>query len=105
MFYINVFIFQINQVYITRQVQEELEKRYEHLVSRLTGLKTESEETWKTIETAEKTLMDMINTRDYDVAHYFVDDPRPESKQPEAMVLKLRADHQETEEFYLSVSR
>ncbi|XP_076035046.1 SLIT-ROBO Rho GTPase-activating protein 1-like isoform X5 [Oratosquilla oratoria] len=93
---------EVNQVVVPRSVQEEMEKRYAHLVARLTSLKTESEETWKTIETAEKTLMDMVNTRDYDVAHYFVDEPRPETKQPEAMILKLRADRQETEDFYLS---
>ena len=42
---------------VTREVQEEIEKRYSHLMSRLTGLKAESEENWKTIETAEKTLL------------------------------------------------
>lgn len=89
---------------VNRHVQEEMEKRYAHLVSRLTSLKTESEETWKTIETAEKTLMEMINTRDYDCAHYFVDEPRPDNKQPESMLIKMKADRQETEDFYLSVS-
>lgn len=89
---------------VNRHVQEEMEKRYAHLVSRLTSLKTESEETWKTIETAEKTLMEMINTRDYDCAHYFVDEPRPDNKQPESIMIKMKADRQETEDFYLSVS-
>lgn len=89
---------------VNRHVQEEMEKRYAHLVSRLTSLKTESEETWKTIETAEKTLMEMINQRDYDCAHYFVDEPRPDNKQPESMLIKMKADRQETEDFYLSVS-
>lgn len=90
---------------VTRQVQEEMEKRYAHLVSRLTSLKTESEETWKTIETAERTLVEMTGTRDYDVAHYFVDEPKGDlSRQPEAALIKMKADRQETEEFYLSVS-
>ncbi|XP_066956078.1 SLIT-ROBO Rho GTPase-activating protein 1-like isoform X5 [Macrobrachium rosenbergii] len=96
---------QVNQVIVNRQVQEEMEKRYAHLVNRLTSLKTESEETWKTIETAEKTLMEMINTRDYDVAHYFVDEPRPDNKQPESMLIKMKADRQETEDFYLGKFR
>ena len=94
----------MNQVVVNRHVQEEMEKRYAHLLSRLTSLKTESEETWKTIETAEKTLMEMINTRDYDCAHYFVDEPRPDNKQPESIQIKMKADRQETEDFYLSVS-
>ncbi|XP_071548706.1 SLIT-ROBO Rho GTPase-activating protein 1-like isoform X4 [Panulirus ornatus] len=96
---------QVNQVVVNRQVQEEMEKRYAHLVSRLTSLKTESEETWKTIETAEKTLMEMINTRDYDCAHYFIDEPRPDNKQPESMLIKMKADRQETEDFYLGKFR
>ncbi|KAK8383032.1 hypothetical protein O3P69_011505 [Scylla paramamosain] len=96
---------QVNQVVVNRHVQEEMEKRYAHLVSRLTSLKTESEETWKTIETAEKTLMEMINTRDYDCAHYFVDEPRPDNKQPESIMIKMKADRQETEDFYLSKFR
>lgn len=94
----------MNQVVVNRQVQEEMEKRYAHLVSRLTSLKTESEETWKTIETAEKTLMEMINQRDYDCAHYFIDEPRADNKQPESMLIKMKADRQETEDFYLGVS-
>ncbi|KAK7080089.1 SLIT-ROBO Rho GTPase-activating protein 1, partial [Halocaridina rubra] len=96
---------EVNQVVVNRQVQEEMEKRYAHLVSRLTSLKTESEETWKTIETAEKTLMEMINTRDYDVAHYFAEEPRPDNKQPESMLIKMKADRQETEDFYLGKFR
>lgn len=96
---------QVNQVVVNRQVQEEMEKRYAHLVSRLTSLKTESEETWKTIETAEKTLMEMINQRDYDCAHYFIDEPRADNKQPESMLIKMKADRQETEDFYLGVKK
>ena len=88
---------------MTAQIQEEMEKRYAHLVGRLTNLKTESEETWKTIETAEKTLLEMINARDYDIAHWFSEEPRIEPKEPESVVLKRKADRQETEEFYLSV--
>lgn len=94
---------QVSQVVVNRQVQDEMEKRYAHLVSRLTSLKTESEETWKTIETAEKTLMEMINQRDYDCAHYFIDEPRADNKQPESMLIKMKADRQETEDFYLGV--
>lgn len=92
---------------VTREIQEEMEKRYAHLLSRLTGLKAESEENWKTIETAEKTLLESLNKRDYDVAHYFSEEAAKnvsELRVPEAGTMKLRADHQETEAFYLNVN-
>uniref|UniRef100_A0A6A7FXW2 SLIT-ROBO Rho GTPase-activating protein 1-like n=3 Tax=Hirondellea gigas TaxID=1518452 RepID=A0A6A7FXW2_9CRUS len=98
---------EVCQVQVTREVQEDIEKRYAHLVKRLTGLKTESEENWKTIETAEKTLLEMLNRRDYDVAHYFSDEAAKnmELRIPETGTMKLRADHQETEAFYLNKFR
>ncbi|MCL4124875.1 UNVERIFIED_CONTAM: hypothetical protein GTU68_002909, partial [Idotea baltica] len=96
---------EVSQVLVTHPIQEEMEKRYAHLVSRLTNLKTESEENWKTIETAEKTLLQMINARDYDIAHYFTDEARPDTKTPEAVIVKRKADRQETEEFYLGKFR
>jgi hypothetical protein len=55
----------------------------------------------------------MISAKDYDVTPYFAaaatidDDKFPPSKapfkQPEAALLKLRSDRQETEDFYLNV--
>lgn len=95
------------------QVREEFESRYLQLHKRLTSLRAESEEVWKTLETAESSLMEMISAKDYDVTPYFAaaatidDDKFPPStapfKQPEAALLKLRADRQETEDFYLNV--
>ena len=95
------------------QVREEFESRYLQLHKRLTSLRAESEEVWKTLETAESSLMEMISAKDYDVTPYFTsaatidDDKFPPStaplKQPEAALLKLRADRQETEDFYLNV--
>ncbi|XP_046457687.1 SLIT-ROBO Rho GTPase-activating protein 1-like isoform X5 [Daphnia pulex] len=94
------------------QVREEFESRYLQLHKRLTSLRAESEEVWKTLETAESSLMEMISAKDYDVTPYFAaaatidDDKFPPStapfKQPEAALLKLRADRQETEDFYLN---
>lgn len=92
------------------QVREEFESRYLQLHKRLTSLRAESEEVWKTLETAESSLMEMISAKDYDVTTAFTaaasidDDKFPPStallKQPEAALLKLRA---ETEDFYLNV--
>lgn len=73
------------------------------LQQRITSLRTESEEVWKTLETAETTLLEMLNAKDYDCSEYFGENAVPASKPPETVYIKLRADRQETEEFYLSV--
>lgn len=67
-------------------------------------MRTESEEVWKTLETAETTLLEMLDAKDYDCTEYFGENAVPASKPPETVYIKLRADRQETEEFYLSVS-
>lgn len=53
------------------------------------------------METAENTLMDMINVRDYEVSNFFRDDNIPPKSPHEAA--KKRSDKMETESFYLSV--
>lgn len=60
---------------------------------------------WKTLETAEKTLLEMLSTKDFDCATLFEEDSanRNGVKQPETLALKRRADKQETEDFYLNV--
>ena len=109
---------------VSSQLREDLESRFVQLHKRLTSLRAESEEVWKTLETAESTLMDMISAKDYDVTPLFTaaaaaaaaDDDKSVAllaasltaamgrQQPEAAALKLRADRQETEDFYLTVS-
>ena len=95
-------------------VREEFESRYLQLHKRLTSLRAESEEVWKTLETAESSLMEMISAKDYDCTPLFAasggdDDkfppPPPPAKLPEAALLKMRSDRQETEDFYLTVIR
>ncbi|XP_022653461.1 SLIT-ROBO Rho GTPase-activating protein 3-like isoform X2 [Varroa destructor] len=60
---------------VTVQVEdaifEDMDQRFKLLQKRLGDLKIENEEVWKTLETAEKTLMDMIESRDYDVSPHF----------------------------------
>lgn len=82
----------------------DLENRLYQLKQRLTTLRTESEEVWKTLETAESTLLEMLTAKDYDCSSYFGENGVPASKPPETVSLKRRADRHETEEFYLSVS-
>lgn len=58
---------------------------------------------WKTLETAESTLLEMLTAKDYDCSTYFGENAIPASKPPETISLKRRADRHETEEFYLMV--
>lgn len=60
---------------------------------------------WKTLETAESTLLEMLTAKDYDCSSYFGENGVPASKPPETVSLKRRADRHETEEFYLAVSK
>jgi len=57
---------------------------------------------WKTLKTAETSLMDMINQKDYDVSAKFQDDNQP-PKSPHEYV-KKRSDRLETEAYYIIVS-
>ncbi|CAH1784128.1 unnamed protein product [Owenia fusiformis] len=94
---------EVYQVSAQKSVQDELDTRYQQLSSRLSCLKLEVDEIWKTLETAEKTLMDMITNEDSDVTPYFT-----ELKQPPRSPIerdKRRADRQETEDFYINKFR
>uniref|UniRef100_A0A1B6DN07 SLIT-ROBO Rho GTPase-activating protein 1 n=1 Tax=Clastoptera arizonana TaxID=38151 RepID=A0A1B6DN07_9HEMI len=83
----------------------DMETRLVQLKSRITNLRAESEEVWKTLETAESTLLDMLTAKDYDCSGYFGENAVPASKPPETVSIKLRADRHETEEFYLTKLR
>lgn len=109
-------------VEMTKSLKDELETRLCQLQNRITSLRTESEEVWKTMETAERSLLDMLTAKDFDANQYFnADNATPpnaslsstlglapqtpsHNKAPETLSLKLKADKQETEEFYLGVS-
>ncbi|XP_067001603.2 SLIT-ROBO Rho GTPase-activating protein 1 isoform X2 [Anabrus simplex] len=90
---------------LQKSLRDELESRLVQLQNRVTSLRAESEEVWKTLETAETTLLDMLNAKDYDCSGYFGEAAIPAHKPPETVSIKLRADRQETEEFYLSKFR
>lgn len=81
-----------------------MESRLQQLQQRVTTLRAESEEVWKTLETAESTLLEMLSAKDYDCSSYFGETALPATKPPETVSIKQRADRQETEEFYLTVS-
>lgn len=81
-----------------------MEARLKHLQQRVSNLRTESEEIWKTLETAEINLLDILNTKDYDCSGYFGDGTSVQAAKPEGLTVKSRADKQEIEEFYITVS-
>lgn len=89
-------------------LKEELKARLHQLQNRIMSLRAESEEVWKTLETAETTLLAMITAKDYDCSALFTGSaditPTPPTRPPETVAIKMRADRHETEEFYLSVS-
>lgn len=90
-------------------LKDELKARLYQLTNRILSLRAESEEVWKTLETAETTLLEMITAKDYDCSALFTGSaditPTPPTRPPETVTLKLRADRHETEEFYLSKFR
>ncbi|KAL3290006.1 hypothetical protein HHI36_023380 [Cryptolaemus montrouzieri] len=90
---------------IQKVLHQEMESRLSQLQKRVTSLRAESEEVWKTLETAESTLLEMLNAKDYDCSGYFGDNAIPTSKPPETLSIKQRSDRQETEEFYLTKFR
>lgn len=87
---------------LQKALHSEMEARLQHLGQRVSNLRTESEEIWKTLETAEINLLDILNTKDYDSSSHF-GDSTTQSAKPESLIVKLRADKQETEEFYINV--
>ncbi|CAG0884276.1 unnamed protein product [Darwinula stevensoni] len=91
------------QISVTDGVKEDVEGRFKQLCKRLTKLKTESEEIWKTLETAEKKLLEMVSEVDFNVQCQFVDSA--EGKLTEAEAAKKRAQLLETEDFHLAKFR
>ena len=86
------------------QVVEELKSRKAKLAERINSLRAESEECWKSLEAAEKSLNEMVSSADYDTTRYFVEEEsaRAERAEREAgSAVSRREERQETEQFYL----
>lgn len=84
-------------------IRQELEQRVYQLHKRLDTLRIESDELWKTLETAENSLLEMITAKDYDTCSYFIERNNRVTSN-EAAVAKIRSDKVETDEFHLNVS-
>lgn len=62
----------------------------------------ESDELWKTLETAETSLLEMITANDYDTCAFFIERSNRVTTSVEG-ASKMRSDKQETDEFHLNV--
>ncbi|XP_059167757.1 SLIT-ROBO Rho GTPase-activating protein 1-like isoform X4 [Physella acuta] len=94
---------EVCQISAQKEVQDDLLQRHLTIEDRLNSLKVENDEIWKTLETTEKTLVDAIQVRDYDITKYFEDESAPPRSPHEQA--KLRADRLETESYYLEKFR
>eukprot|EP00069_Balaena_mysticetus_P018032 bmy_00459T0 len=101
-----------DEVSAQQPVQTELLMRYHQLQSRLATLKIENEEVRKTLDATMQTLQDMLTVEDFDVSDAFQHSRSTESVKSAASetymskvnIAKRRANQQETEMFYFTVS-
>ena len=70
----------------------------------MNGPKVDNEEIWKSMESAEKTLSEMVSATDFDTTRFFVEEDRNAQRDPEAIVQEMKAKRQEIEDFYTKVS-
>ncbi|GFO43846.1 slit-robo rho GTPase-activating protein 1, partial [Plakobranchus ocellatus] len=94
---------EVCQISAQKEAREDLIQRFTAIEDRLNSLKVENDEIWKTLETTEKTLVDVIQVGDYDITKYFAEEPTP-PKSPHEQA-KVRADRLETESYYLEKFR
>ncbi|CAH1729157.1 unnamed protein product [Chironomus riparius] len=113
---------------LQKTLNAEMDQRLAQLMARTNHLRTESDEIWKTVETAEINLLEILNQKDYDVSGTFgtgntgSDNNSMQSFQLQysfthqhtqkfnetlttTQSSKLRSDKQEIEEFYLTKIR
>uniref|UniRef100_A0A8C7I5E9 SLIT-ROBO Rho GTPase activating protein 3 n=1 Tax=Oncorhynchus kisutch TaxID=8019 RepID=A0A8C7I5E9_ONCKI len=103
---------EVCQVSAQQPVQTELLMRHHQLQSRLGTLKIENEEVRKTLDATMQTLQDMLTVEDFDVSEAFqhsqstesVKSASSDSYMSKVNVAKRRANQQETEGFYFTVS-
>lgn len=89
---------------LLKALHQEMEARLQHLQQRVSNLRTESEEIWKTLETAETNLLEILNLKDYDCGNLFGDGTTFQVAKPETPTIKDKLNKQEIEEFYISVT-
>uniref|UniRef100_A0A8C9NAJ3 F-BAR domain-containing protein n=1 Tax=Serinus canaria TaxID=9135 RepID=A0A8C9NAJ3_SERCA len=101
-----------SQLCAQQPVQSELVQRCQQLQSRLSTLKIENEEVKKTMEATLQTIQDIVTIEDFDVSDCFqysnsmesVKSTVSETFMSKPSIAKRRANQQETEQFYFTVS-
>ena len=83
---------------------DELEMRKQKLKDRIASLNLEREEIGKSMDSAEKSLQEIVGCTDWDTTRFFIEEDRNAHKEPEAIIQKQKADRQEVEDFYVAVS-
>jgi hypothetical protein len=59
-----------SETLVQKSVVDELESRKSKLKERLAALRAESEEVWKSMETAERSLNDIVAANDFDTTRW-----------------------------------
>jgi SLIT-ROBO Rho GTPase activating protein len=120
----------IVELELQKDLSTEMDSRLQQLEHRVNNLRMESDEIWKTLETAEVNLLEILNTKDYDVSGMFTGTGgvgsdnnsihnfqmptyhpiQPKIHETPAVLIaqnnqKMRNDKQEIEEFYLTKIR
>ena len=84
-------------------ILEETRCRYDALCSRIASLKAVTAEQWKTMETAERSLLAMAGAAELDCRAQFTGNREPPPRPTETALAKLRGDQMETAQFYVTV--
>ena len=89
---------------VQKPMLDELEMRKQKLKDRIASLNLEREEIGKSMDSAEKSLQEIVGCTDWDTTRFFIEEDRNAHKEPEAIIQKQKADRQEVEDFYVAVS-
>ncbi|CAE1309390.1 SRGAP [Acanthosepion pharaonis] len=92
---------EVRHISAQKAVLDDLVTRCDKIKTRLEEVHLQNDEIWKTLEAAEKTLMEMITVNDHDVTLLFLSENPPPPKSPHEAA-KRRADRLETESYYLN---
>jgi len=92
-------------VVVNKDVLVELNQRRGNMKERLNQMNAESEEIWKSMESAERNLSEVVNARDWDTTRFFVEEDISSTKEPESIVQKEKEKRLEVEDFYVKKFR
>ena len=101
---LHIFVIFQTESLVQKPMMDELEMRKQKLKDRVASLNLEREEVGKSMDSAEKSLQEIVGCSDWDTTRFFIEEDRNAHREPEAIVQKQKADRQEVEDFYVAVS-